>query len=236
MTIAAESAVSIEIVQSVAPAAALVGVHKAYRRGTETIAALAGVDLQVGPGEVVAIVGRSGSGKSTLLHILGALDPPDAGVVSLGGTDIGGLGAEERAVLRRRRIGFVFQFFHLLPDLTVSENVALPLHLDGRSDPARVAELVSAVGLSERAGHHPVELSGGEMQRAAIARALVASPGVLLADEPTGNLDSVTAKAVMAVLLDQARGAGAAMVMVTHDRAAARRGDRVLTLADGRLA
>lgn len=219
-----------------APAAALVQIHKSYRRGSETITALAGVDLEVKPGETVAVLGRSGSGKSTLLHILGALDSPDGGHVMINETEVGHLSAEQRAVLRRRQIGFVFQFFHLLPGLSVLENVALPLYLDGMNGHGRETELLVAVGLEGRSSHFPAQLSGGEMQRAAIARALVSRPALVVADEPTGNLDSATAKKVMNLLFERCSDSGAALIMATHDRAMARRADRVLSLVDGRLA
>jgi ABC-type lipoprotein export system ATPase subunit len=210
-------------------------VAKRYRRGREDVVALAGVDLEVGPGEFVAVTGASGSGKSTLLHLAGGLDTADRGQVSVGGRPIGGLTAKQRAELRRRRIGFVFQFFHLLPSLTVAENVALPLLLDGRRDAAAVDDVIDRVGLSGRRHHAPAQLSGGEMQRAAIARALVAGPELILADEPTGNLDSANGKAILALLAEQVAEAGAALLLVTHDRAAARRADRNVTLKDGML-
>jgi ABC-type lipoprotein export system ATPase subunit len=217
---------------------ALDGVSRSFRCGGEAVVALAGIDLTVAAGEFVAVVGKSGSGKSTLLHLAGGLAAPDSGRVLLGDRDMARLSARARAEVRRRHIGFVFQFFHLMPGLTVAENVALPLILDGaRSDghDARVVRLLEDVGLSHRADHLPGELSGGEMQRAAIARALVAEPGVVLADEPTGNLDSATGQEILDLLTRAVRQRQAALVMVTHDAAAAQRADRVLTLADGRL-
>ena len=219
---------------------ALEGVSRTCRRGGEAVVALGGVDLTVAAGEFVAVVGKSGSGKSTLLHLAGGLAAPDAGRVLLGGRDLARLTARARAEVRRRQLGFVFQFFHLMPGLTVAENVALPLILDGASSKAasesRVERLLDDVGLSHRASHLPGELSGGEMQRAAIARALVAEPGIVLADEPTGNLDSATGAEILAVLTGVVRERQAALVMVTHDETAARQADRLLTLADGRLA
>lgn len=209
--------------------------HKSYRRGSEAIHALAGVDLEVEAGEFVALVGPSGSGKSTLLHVAGGLDDPDAGEVRVDGTALGGLSRKERAALRRRRIGFVFQFFHLLPTLTVAENVGLPLTLDGKRMDGSVDALLGRVGLAPRATHLPAELSGGEQQRAAIARALVAQPGLLLADEPTGNLDSATGAIVMDVLTEQVKAMGAGLLIVTHDESVASRADRVLHLKDGAL-
>ena len=214
----------------------LQGVRKHFRRGDEVIRALDGVDLAVGPGEFVVMVGPSGSGKSTLLHVAGGLDDPDEGEVVLDGQPLSQMSRRDRARLRRRRIGFVFQFFHLLPTLTVTENVALPLTLDGRRSNGSVDRVLERVGLSHRAQHLPGELSGGELQRAAIARALAAEPILLLADEPTGNLDSATGETVLEVLIEQVRTAGVGLLMVTHDPRVAARGDRVLHLQDGQLA
>jgi putative ABC transport system ATP-binding protein len=212
------------------------GVVKHYRRGDEAVVALAGVDLTVDAGELVALVGRSGSGKSTLLHLAGGLDVPDQGLVRVDGHDLATLSAAERARARRQDVGFVFQLFHLLPALTVAENVELPLLLDGRRRRrARVDALLERVGVTHRAGHLPGELSGGEMQRAAIARALVAEPKLLLADEPTGNLDSATGEAVLQLLAEVVVEAGTALLMVTHDEAAASLARRVLRLRDGHL-
>jgi predicted ABC-type transport system involved in lysophospholipase L1 biosynthesis ATPase subunit len=240
----------------------LEGVVKRYRRGTEEVVALDGVDLTVGPGESVAVVGPSGSGKSTLLHLAGGLDLPDAGTVRLDGRDLAALSLRDRARVRRRDIGFVFQFFHLVPSLTVAENVELPLLLEregGNGSPGlggrrgrrrRVAELLDRVGVGERSGHLPGELSGGELQRAAIARALAAGPRLVLADEPTGNLDSATGRSVLDLLFglvgdgnatggDPPKGeaaGGTALVMVTHDEGAASRAGRIVRVRDGRLA
>jgi ABC-type lipoprotein export system ATPase subunit len=214
----------------------LEGVVKHYRRGDEDVVALEQVDLSIDKGELAAVVGPSGSGKSTLLHLAAGLDVPDAGRVAVQGRDLAGLSAGERAALRRREIGFVFQFFHLLPNLTVAENVELPLLLDGtRRRQERVRNLLDQVGVAHRAGHLPGELSGGEMQRAAIARALVAEPALVLADEPTGNLDSSTGSTVLSVLEKVVSGTGAALVMVTHDEAATDLAERVFHLADGSL-
>jgi predicted ABC-type transport system involved in lysophospholipase L1 biosynthesis ATPase subunit len=210
-------------------------VTRRFERGTSGVVALRDVDLDVGAGELVALVGRSGSGKSTLLHLAGGLDQPDDGTVRFDGRDLAPLSIGDRAKLRRRDIGFVFQFFHLIPTLTVRENVELPLLLDGVKPDGRVRDLLDHVELAHRADHLPGELSGGEMQRAAIARALVARPRLLLADEPTGNLDSTTGAAVLDLLISEVRGNGVALVLVTHDDEVAARADRTHTLLDGRL-
>jgi putative ABC transport system ATP-binding protein len=211
-------------------------VTKRFRRGREDVVALDNVDFDVGEGEYVGLVGPSGSGKSTLLHLAGGLDKPDAGRIVFDGRGVGEMSTAERARLRRREIGFIFQFFHLIPTLTVVENVELPLLLDGvRSRNGRVTTLVDRVGLGDRAAHYPAELSGGEMQRAAIARALVAKPRLILADEPTGNLDSATGAEILDLLAEQVAESGAALVMVTHDADAAARAKRVVHLRDGKL-
>ena len=211
-------------------------VSKCFHRGREQVVALDDVDLELQQGEFLSLVGPSGSGKSTLLHLAGGLDHPDSGHVCLGDRDLGTLSAGERARIRRREIGFVFQFFHLIPTLTVAENVELPLLLDSvRPENGRVSELLERVGLAGRADHLPGELSGGEMQRTAIARALIARPKIILADEPTGNLDSATGAAILDVLSAQVEEAGAALLMVTHDAGAAARAHRVLHLKDGHL-
>jgi ABC-type lipoprotein export system ATPase subunit len=215
-------------------------VVKRYRRGTEEVVALAGIDLDVGAGEAVAVVGPSGSGKSTLLHLAGGLDVPDEGTVWVDGRDVAELSLRDRARMRRHDVGFVFQFFHLVPSLSVAENVELPLLLDRRPNRRdrgrRVADLLDRVGIAGRADHLPAELSGGEMQRAAIARALVAGPRLVLADEPTGNLDSATGGIVLDLLYGLVGEDGTALVMVTHDEGAASRASRVLHVRDGRLA
>ena len=190
----------------------------------------AGVSFSVAPGEFVAIVGDSGVGKSTLLNCLAGLDTWDHGRIVHGSTDLGTLGDTARALWRRAQVGFVFQAFHVLPHLDVAQNVALPLMLLGRPDPARVQHMLAAVGLAELGGRLPQQLSGGQLQRVAIARALVHRPGLLLADEPTGNLDPGTAARTMDVLVAQTREHGAALVLVTHSDAAAARADRVLHL------
>jgi putative ABC transport system ATP-binding protein len=212
------------------------GVSKRYSAGTREVLAVDGVDLAIAEGELVALVGKSGSGKSTLLHLAGGLDVADTGTVWLGDRDLGAMGIAERSKLRRREIGFIFQFFHLIPTLTVLENVELPLLLDGAKRGPRGTELLERVGLADRAHHLPGELSGGEMQRAAVARALVARPRLLLADEPTGNLDSTTGEEVLRLLREEVRQEGTALLMVTHDDDAAAQADRIHRMVDGRLA
>ena len=191
----------------------------------------AGVSLDVAPGEFVAIVGESGVGKSTLLNCMAGLDSWDEGSVQLDGQDLGGLSDDQRALLRRRHVGFVFQAFHVLPHLDVAQNVALPLLLLGQPDDARVQSLLEAVGLAGMGARLPQQLSGGQLQRVAIARALVHRPSLLLADEPTGNLDPATATKVMDALIAQTREHGASLVLVTHSEAAAARADRRLHLS-----
>jgi putative ABC transport system ATP-binding protein len=202
--------------------------HLAKRYGDATV--FAGVDLDIAPGEFIAIVGESGVGKSTLLNCMAGLDTWDEGTIALDGLDLAALDGDARALLRRRRIGFVFQAFHVLPHLDVAQNIALPLLLLQRPDERAVDAMLAAVGLDGLGKRLPQELSGGQLQRVAIARALIHQPALLLADEPTGNLDPATAAKVMDVLVAQTRERDAAMVLVTHSEAAAARADRVLHL------
>jgi putative ABC transport system ATP-binding protein len=189
-----------------------------------------GVDLHLARGEFVALLGESGVGKSTLLNCIAGLESADSGRVAIGGTDLATLDDDARARLRRHRLGFVFQAFHVLPHLSVADNVELPLRLLGRPDAARVQAVLDAVGLAGLGGRAPAQLSGGQLQRVAIARAVVHAPALMLADEPTGNLDPVTAERVLDVLRAQVSDTGAACLLVTHSEAAARRADRVLRL------
>jgi len=208
---------------------------KTYAQGDDVIRALRGVDVSVGVGEFLAITGASGSGKSTLLHILGGLDRPDEGQVWIEGTVLADLDDEDLAVLRRRRLGFVLQFFNLLPSLSAEENAAFPLLLDGHRDALdRARASLERVGLGARAAHRPSQLSGGEQQRVALARALVTEPAVILADEPTGNLDSKTGLEILELLKTTAES-GQTIVMVTHDENTAGFADRIVGLSDGLL-
>ncbi len=209
-------------------------VVRRYGDGDTAVDALRGVSVEIEQGKLTAVMGPSGSGKSTLMHILAGLDKPTAGEVTVAGVDITGLDDAELTTLRRDHIGFIFQFFNLLPMLTAAENIALPLKLAGdKPDPAWLAELVDTVGLSERLAHRPSELSGGQQQRVAVARALVSRPSVMFADEPTGNLDSTTSGEILSLLRTSVDLLGQTTVMVTHDAHAAAIADRVLFLADG---
>lgn len=216
----------------------LTEVAKSYRQGRREVHAVRGVSLAVEAGEMVVLLGPSGSGKSTLLHLLGGLDRPTSGSVRFEGRDLAALSDDELTRLRRDRIGHVFQFFNLLPTLTASENVALPLLLAGtreRDALGRARDALASVGLAERLDHFPEEMSGGEQQRAAIARALAVRPRVLLADEPTGNLDSAAGAEVLRTLRALTSDGERAVVMVTHDDRAAAFGDRRVRLRDGRV-
>jgi len=204
--------------------------------GGRTLTILDGVTLDVEAAEVCAVTGPSGSGKSTLLGLVAGLDRPSAGTIEVAGVELTRLGEDALARFRRDTLGFVFQAFHLIPTLTAAENVAVPLELAAVADaPARARALLDEVGLADRAHHYPVQLSGGEQQRVAIARALALRPRVLLADEPTGNLDSATGGGIIALLLGLNRERGSTLLLVTHDEALAGRADRVLRLRDGRL-
>jgi len=211
-------------------------VHKVFRQGDADVRALAGVSVDVAAGQFVSIMGPSGSGKSTLLHLMGGLDVPTAGEIVIDGTAISRMSDDEITIFRRRKIGFVFQFFNLLPTYSAEENVALPLLLDrrrARDVRDRVAAALDQVGLGHRRRHRPDELSGGEMQRVAIARALVIDPVLILADEPTGNLDTRTGEQILALIRDANRARGCTVVLVTHDARAAAHADRIVTLKDG---
>ena len=214
------------------------GLHKAYRTAAGDLPVLSDLELTVSPGEMVAIIGASGVGKSTLLHVLGGLDGFDAGSVRIGDADIGRLDDEARVRFRNRRVGFVFQFHHLLPEFTALENVEMPLRIAGADASGREAQaraLLDRVGLTARALHRPGTLSGGEQQRVAVARALVARPSLLLADEPTGNLDEHTAEELHALLKEMHREHGLTSIIATHNSALASACDRVFRLEGGRL-
>src|SRR4051812_29586328 len=209
-------------------------VARRYGEGDTCVSALRGVSLDIARGRLTAVMGPSGSGKSTLMHILAGLDKPTSGEVSVAGVDVVGLDDTALTKLRRDHIGFIFQFFNLLPMLTAAENIALPLNLAGQSpDKAWLDELVYKVGLADRLSHRPSELSGGQQQRVAVARALVSRPSVMFADEPTGNLDSTTSGEILTLLRDSVDTLGQTTVMVTHDAHAAAIADRIVFLADG---
>jgi len=214
------------------------GVVRRFREGDSTLEVLRGVDLAVGPAERVAIIGASGSGKTTLLQIMGGLDDPDEGEVVVNGQSMHGSNEVSKGELRNRYIGFVYQFHHLLPEFTAQENVAMPLLIrreTRHSALAHAAELLARVGLGERLTHKPGELSGGERQRAAVARALITRPQLVLADEPTGNLDAGNGEHVLKLMLELNQELRTSLVIVTHDHSIARRMDRVLSLEDGQL-
>ena len=209
---------------------------KTYGSGETAVHALRGADLSVEEGEFVAIVGPSGSGKSTLLHLLGGLDEPTEGLVLVGDEDLYGLPDTRRAIFRRRQIGFVFQFYNLIPVLTAKENIVLPLLLDNRRvDEEAVETLLTHLGLSDRARHMPNELSGGQQQRVSIGRALIARPAIILADEPTGNLDRATGAEILGILRMSVKTFRQTVVMITHDLDAAAEADRIITIEDGVL-
>jgi putative ABC transport system ATP-binding protein len=217
-------------------AARTIDAVKVYGSGTTEVRALDGVTVELDAGRFTAIMGPSGSGKSTLMHCLAGLDTLTSGQVVVDGTDLSTLSEKQLTELRRDRIGFVFQAFNLVPTLTAEENIVLPTRLAGRApDRARVDEVVAAVGLGDRLTHRPSELSGGQQQRVAVARALASDPAIVFADEPTGNLDSVTSTEILSFMRNAAREMGQTIVMVTHDASAAAYADRVLFLGDGRI-
>ncbi len=212
------------------------GLRKQYQMGEVTVEALRGVDFVVPQGQFVAIMGPSGAGKSTLLHLMGGLDTPSDGDIMLGGRRLAHLSDDEITIVRRRQVGFIFQFFNLLPTLSAAENVALPLLIDGKrieDYASRIDELLDLVGLGDRRDHRPDQLSGGEQQRVAIARAFVTEPQIVLADEPTGNLDSTSGTVVLDLLRQTCKDLNTTVVMVTHDPRAASYADRVVFLKDG---
>jgi putative ABC transport system ATP-binding protein len=223
---------------AVASGMALAGADltRRYGEADSAVDALRGVSLDVPEGQFAAVMGPSGSGKSTLMHILAGLDIPTSGQVWIGGEEITSMDDDELTLLRRRRIGFIFQFFNLLPMLSAEDNITLPLSIAGeRPEPGWVDQVIEKVGLSDRRSHRPSEMSGGQQQRVAVARALVSKPTILFADEPTGNLDSTTSGEILALMRDTVDSYGQTTVMVTHDASAAAIADRILFLADGRV-
>ena len=213
------------------------GVRKVYGQGDGSVVALDGLDLTLAPGTFTAVMGPSGSGKSTFLHLAAGLDRPTSGTVMLGDTDLSRLSERKLTILRRKRIGFIFQAFNLMPSLTVAQNIGLPMRLDGRrARRGDIRDVAARVGLSERLRHRPSQLSGGQQQRVAIARALVSKPEVLFADEPTGALDIRTGRGVLGLMRELVDRDGQTVVMVTHDPSAATYADRVILLADGQIA
>lgn len=210
--------------------------NKIYGKGEVEVKALNNINLEINEGEFVAIVGASGSGKSTLLHLLGGVDKPSSGEVILNGTNMHSLKERELSILRRRKIGFVFQFFNLIPVLTAEENIEMPVLLDGgKMDKEYKAELLKILGLEERKKHHPAQLSGGQQQRVSIGRALANKPSLILADEPTGNLDSKNSKEILELLKYSAKKYHQTLILITHDLAIAKEADRVITIDDGEI-
>lgn len=218
-----------------APAIALTSVGKVYDGDAIAVQALRDVDLAIDPGELVVVLGPSGSGKTTLLNVIGAIEPPTSGSVRVAGQEVAELDDEARTAFRRRRVGFVFQFFNLIPTLTALENVELIAELGGHTGAHRAQEVLAEVGLGDRLEHFPAQLSGGEQQRVAVARALVAEPKVLLCDEPTGALDVETGRVILSLLQDLGRAGDRTVVLVTHNAAVAEIGDRLVRMRDGRV-
>ena len=220
---------------TVVPAVALRGVRKAYGEGELAVRALDGVELEIAAGELVVVLGPSGSGKTTLLNVIGAIEPASGGSVIVAGRDLGALDEEGRTTFRRQSLGFVFQFFNLIPTLTALENVELIAELAGRGGAAHAGALLAEVGLGDRVDHFPAQLSGGEQQRVAVARALAGDPALLLCDEPTGALDPETGRVVLGLLREVNRASGRTVLLVTHNGAVARMADRVLRMRSGRI-
>lgn len=209
---------------------------KTYGSGETAVKALDDVSLEVSKGEFVAIVGQSGSGKSTLLHMLGAMDYPDSGTLSVDGEDVFSMNDDALAQYRRRKAGFVFQFFNLLPVMTAKENILIPLSLDGqKADEAYLNEIAETMGIADRLSHYPHQLSGGQQQRVAIARAMISKPAVILADEPTGNLDSASGNEILSLLKTTIKKYDQTLILITHDMNVAEKADRIITIKDGKI-
>lgn len=209
---------------------------KTYGSGETAVKALDDVSLEVSKGEFVAIVGQSGSGKSTLLHMLGAMDYPDSGTLTVDGEDVFSMNDDALAQYRRRKAGFVFQFFNLLPVMTAKENILIPLSLDGqKADEAYLNEIAKTMGIADRLSHYPHQLSGGQQQRVAIARAMISKPAVILADEPTGNLDSTSGNEILSLLKTTIKKYDQTLILITHDMNVAEKADRIITIKDGKI-
>ena len=207
-----------------------------YGSGETAVKALDDVSLEVSKGEFVAIVGQSGSGKSTLLHMLGAMDYPDSGTLTVDGEDVFSMNDDALAQYRRRKAGFVFQFFNLLPVMTAKENILIPLSLDGqKADEAYLNEIAETMGIADRLSHYPHQLSGGQQQRVAIARAMISKPAVILADEPTGNLDSASGNEILSLLKTTIKKYDQTLILITHDMNVAEKADRIITIKDGKI-
>ncbi|MCI8364769.1 MAG: ABC transporter ATP-binding protein [Eubacterium sp.] len=212
------------------------GIEKVFGKGDSKVAALGGIDLSIEKGEFVAVIGASGSGKSTLLHILGSVDKPTKGTVMIDGVDIGGLNAKEAAIFRRRKVGLVYQFYNLIPTLTVEKNILMPMLLDKRKpDKVYFETIINTLGIKDKMGALPSQLSGGQQQRVAIARSLIYRPAILLADEPTGNLDQKNSKEIIDLLKLSNRNLKQTILLITHDEKVALEADRIVTVEDGRL-